>query len=81
MDFADLLFRAETKEDIDLILSALLTDKERESIAHRLAVVKLLLEGVAHRKIAETLGVGIATVTRGAAEIKRGKFAFLHDDL
>lgn len=81
MDFTDLLLNANSRDEIDLVLAALLTDKERESIQHRLEVVKMLLEGVPHRKIADTLGVGIATVTRGAAEMKRGKFAFLNDCL
>lgn len=77
MDFIDLLLDAHSREELEAVLCALLTDKERVSIDQRLEVVKLLLAGVPHRKIADDLGVGIATVTRGSSEIKRGKFSFL----
>jgi TrpR family trp operon transcriptional repressor len=34
----------------------------------------MLKKGVPQRNIAQQLGVGIATVTRGAREIKMGRF-------
>lgn len=52
--------------DIELILSALLTTKEQHDIANRIRIFDLLAQGVTHREIAEQLGVGIATVSRGA---------------
>lgn len=81
MDFIDLLLNSTTRDEVDAVLSALLTEKERASIDHRLKVARLLLAGVPHRKIADDLGVGIATVTRGSSEIKRGKFTFLSQDV
>ncbi|AVI63209.1 Trp family transcriptional regulator [Halomonas sp. GFAJ-1] len=47
-------------------LASLLTPAEYQEISKRLQIFKLLREGVPHRKIAETLGVGIATVSRGS---------------
>lgn len=52
--------------DIELALSALLTTKEQHDIANRIRIFDLLAQGVTHREIAEQLGVGIATVSRGA---------------
>ena len=56
------------------LLEGLLTPKEIDGIARRLQIVKKLKAGVSQREIAEKLKVGIATVTRGSREIKRGKF-------
>lgn len=52
--------------DIEELLSALLTDKEQHEIANRIRIFDLLERGVTQREIAEQLGVGIATVSRGA---------------
>ena len=51
---------------IDLLLRALLTDKEQQEIANRIRIFDLLESGVTQREISEQLGVGIATVSRGA---------------
>lgn len=55
-------------------LRALFTPKELEEIPTRLEIIKLLKSGVAQRDIAEKLGVGIATVTRGSKELHKGNF-------
>lgn len=55
-------------------LIGLFTEKELEEIPTRVQIVKMLKKGVPQQKIAEKLGVGIATVTRGSNEIKRGTF-------
>ncbi len=52
--------------DIDALLSALLTDKEQLDIANRIRIFDLLERGVTQREVSEQLGVGIATVSRGA---------------
>lgn len=54
------------RSDIEALLYALLTDKERQDIANRIRIFDLLARGVTQREIAEQLGVGIATVSRGA---------------
>jgi len=68
---------AEIQNDKNMrdFLEVLLTSDEREEMAKRLQIFKRLLKGQAQRKVAEELGVGIATVTRGAAELrnKEGK--------
>lgn len=51
---------------IDALFSALLTHKEQQEIANRIYIFDLLERGVTQREISEQLGVGIATVSRGA---------------
>ncbi|MGM8897784.1 MULTISPECIES: Trp family transcriptional regulator [unclassified Psychrobacter] len=51
---------------IDVLFSALLTDKEQQEIANRIRIFDLLAHGMTQREISEQLGVGIATVSRGA---------------
>lgn len=55
---------------MDAALESLLTPAEYQEISKRLQIFKLLNEGVAHRKIAEQLGVGIATVSRGSRALR-----------
>ncbi len=57
-------------------LTDILTEGEYEEIARRWQIVKMLEDGYPQREIAEKLGVGVATVTRGAKELadKKGGF-------
>ena len=55
-----------TVEELAHVLKAVLTPAEIESIAQRLCILDGISTGVAQREIAETLRVGIATVTRGS---------------
>ncbi|KKQ36043.1 MAG: hypothetical protein US52_C0011G0007 [candidate division WS6 bacterium GW2011_GWA2_37_6] len=63
-----------SKKEMSEFLEGLLTPRELLEIPTRLQIVKMLRQGVPQREIAEKLGVGIATVSRGSAELKRGKF-------
>ncbi len=55
---------------MELILRDLLTNTEIDEISKRLQIFKLLKTGMPQRQIAESLGVGIATVTRGSRALK-----------
>ena len=55
-------------------LEAILSPAELDEIPKRLEIIRLLRKGVSQREIAKRLGVGIATVTRGARELKLGHF-------
>lgn len=55
-------------------LNGIFTPQELIEIPTRLEIVKMLKEGIPQHKIAEELGVGIATVTRGSKELKKGRF-------
>ena len=58
-------------------LEGLLTDKEREELGRRLEIIKRLKKHQPQYQISSELGVGIATVTRGAKELRNGKFRVL----
>ena len=64
-----------TKKDVKDFLDGILTPKERDEIPVRLQIVKLLKKGIPQHEIASTLGVGVATVTRGSKEIAKGNFS------
>jgi TrpR family trp operon transcriptional repressor len=66
----DHLLEAKTRADISTRLEQLLTPSEYDEVVKRLQIFRLLEQGIPQRKIAETLGVGIATVSRGARALK-----------
>ncbi len=70
----DILLSVNTKEKIENLLLGLLTPKEIEEFAQRIRLVQLLKKGVSQHEIAGKLGLGVATVSRGAKEIKMGRF-------
>lgn len=57
-------------------LADILTPGEYEEIARRWQIIKMLEAGKPQREIAEELGVGVATVTRGAKELSDKKGGF-----
>lgn len=63
----------ETAEDMEEALRRLLTTSELLDVANRLQIFEMLQQGIPQRQIAEKLGVGIATVTRGSNAMKSRK--------
>lgn len=63
--------------EVQDFIQGIFTEKELNEIVQRLEIVKALHEGVPHHDIAKKLGVGVATVTRGSKEIKKGRFSYL----
>lgn len=57
-------------------LNDILTTTEYEEISRRWQIIKMLEEDISQREIASHLGVGIATVTRGAKELSDKKGGF-----
>lgn len=64
------LLAVKTPEEMEQALRALLTPAEFAEIVNRLQIFNMLKAGEPQRKIADTLGVGIATVSRGARALK-----------
>lgn len=57
------------------------TEQERRALVHRVEIVKRLLNGQTQHEIAEDLGVGIATITRGSKEVAQGHFKVLKKNM
>lgn len=68
------LIQIKTKGSMLDFLHGILTAQELEEIPTRLEIVKRLKDGKSQHQIAEELGVGVATVTRGSKEIQKGRF-------
>lgn len=75
--FIDLVDAIDNRAVLEDFLVGVTTAQEREVFAQRLEIVRRLLAGEAQARIAEDLGVGVATVTRGSKEIKEGRFKVL----
>lgn len=73
-DLAKEFLRIKSQKEMEEFLVALLTPQEVDAIPKRLQIVKMLKNGVTQRKVAERLGIGIATVTRGSKELKKNRF-------
>ena len=73
-ELIELLLAVKTKAEMEDFLLGILTPKELKEIPMRLQIVKLLRRGIPQQEIAEKLGVGVATVTRGSRELQKGRF-------
>lgn len=71
------ILKIKNKKELENFLLGILTPKEMIEIPNRLKIVKLLKKGIAHQDIANRLNVGVATVTRGSREIKKGRFQYV----
>ena len=67
------LLAQKTAKEMETALRELLTTSELLDVAKRLQIFEMLEQGVPQRQIAEKLGVGIATVTRGSNAMKSRK--------
>lgn len=77
----DLLCESDDKNRTKNLLSAILTQKEQGELANRMQIFALLQQGSPQREIAERLGVGIATVSRGAKAYQANDVANLLPNL
>lgn len=78
-DVVSLIYETKDKELLGDFLTGLTTSKERRELAMRVEIIQQLLAGIPQQKIAQDLGVGIATVTRGSKELADGKFKVLRE--
>lgn len=60
-------------KEMEKVLRQLLTSSELTEVNNRLQIIEMLEQGVPQRQIADKLGVGIATVTRGSSILKQDK--------
>jgi len=74
---ADIFLKIKNKSEMINFLYGLLTPKEIEEFSTRVDIVRLLKQGKPQKMIAEKLGIGVATITRGSNEIRKGRFLTL----
>ncbi len=74
-ELLNVILACKDKKELTNLLEGILTPKELEEIPTRLQIVKMLKKGIPQSKIAQELGIGVATVTRGSKEIQRGRFS------
>jgi TrpR family trp operon transcriptional repressor len=67
------LLDQDSPEALEKALGDLLTASELDDVARRLQIIEMLAEGIPQRQIADRLGVGIATVSRGSNVLKQRK--------
>lgn len=73
-DLIEMFLSIKDRKEMEDFLLGILTPKELEEIPTRLQIVRMLKKGIPQHEIAQKLGVGIATVTRGSKEIQLGRF-------
>lgn len=69
-ELLDHLLSMQERDALEEALRDLLTPAELTEVGNRLQILRMLEAGVPQREIAKQLGVGIATVTRGARALK-----------
>ncbi len=72
-----LLCKTEDRAHLSQLLSALMTEKEQQEFINRLKIFAYLQQGLPQREISRQLGVGIATVSRGAKAFRQYPIATL----
>jgi len=71
---ANSFLKNKSSEEMGDFLKGILTPKEMVELSTRLEIVRMLKQGTPQHIIAEELGVGVATVTRGSKELQQGRF-------
>ena len=69
--FAEAVTRVTDPREVEVFLSELLTPAELHDLVLRWELLELLEQGVSQRKVAETLGISLCKITRGAKVLKR----------
>ncbi len=69
-DLVHNLAEIQTDKNMHRFLDILFTPSEFDELSRRLQILKRLAKGKTQREIAKDLGVGIATVERGAGELR-----------
>lgn len=82
-DLLQVFAALEDPEDVALLLGDLLSPAEMRSVGERWAIVTGLAAGQTQREVKNSVGVAIATVSRGAQQLKHGPggFALAFDTL
>ena len=72
--FVDYLYSVRDYDYFADFMRGITSDKDKQNLPKRVEIVKKLLAGENHHDIAEELGVGVATVTKGSKLVNQGYF-------
>lgn len=72
--FVDLVYSIRDFDLFEDFMDGITSDKDKENLPKRISIIKKLLENQNQHQIAEDLGVGVATVTKGSKLLSQGKF-------
>ena len=75
-EMCEALSRTDDPDFIEEFLRSLLTPGEKDEIASRWALVRMMEGGVTQREIAQRLGLSLCKITRGSRELKAKDSAF-----
>jgi TrpR family trp operon transcriptional repressor len=75
-ELCEMIAEIKNPKAVEKFLEDILTPQEREVIAERLQIIKLLKKGHTQRAVAKKLSVSVSKVTRGAHVLKYGSGAF-----
>lgn len=67
-----LLVNIKSTEEMRLLLQDLMTPQEIVEVGERIQIIKHLKAKLTQRKVAETMGISVTTVNRGARVLKFG---------
>ena len=70
-DVCSVLCDIHEPDQMHRFLEEILTPAEREDLSLRWQLMQMLTEGIPQRQIAETLGVSLCKITRGAKILKQ----------
>jgi len=76
-ELISILTKISNAHDMQCVLNVLMTEKELKAFANRVQILKLLDDSVPQREIAESLNVGLVTVTRGSHAYNEKDFSVL----
>ena len=66
----DTLWRIESSTELSGVIEDILTPAEIHDLADRITILQMLHDGRSQRDIAQTLGVSVATVSRGSRVLR-----------
>ncbi len=67
----NLLCDIDQQTHLSPLLDTIMTEKEQQELINRIKIFAYLQKGTPQREISSTLGVGIATVSRGAKAFRQ----------
>lgn len=76
-NFVDFIYSIRGYDDFLDFMDGITSDKDKENLPKRVEIVKKLLSGENQHAIAEELGVGVATVTKGSKLVANDYFKVL----